>query len=291
MHTIAMAEFKIGVGISDLGAVQAHIAGQMFPRLSGAVNLVAQTARIDWIKSIQHASLWSGEKIPYAASVQISQEPGSLTATVWSDYKYAEDIETGRPARDLKEMLNTSTKVRRTESGKRFLIIPMRQNTPGNDATSPSMPDSVYPMAKGMEPSRITGVSMRPSGQTTRLSPTSGMMAIAGPKYLSNPKTGGDLMVRSRSYQWGDRLSRGALVTAGLSAKQVRRYAGMVKMDGTGLGKGKTSLYMTFRIMMEGSAGWVIPAKPGLYLAKNVADALQPKATMIFAEAIKRDLA
>lgn len=286
-----MAEFKIGVGISDLGAAQARLAGNLFPRLSGAVYLIAQQARINWMKSVQQARLWAGEKVPYTASIQISQELGSLTATVWSDYKYAEEIEIGRPAKDLKRMLDTSTKVRRTESGKRFLIIPMRQNTPGNDATGESMPDSVYQMASGMEPSRITGVGMRPSGQMTRMSPTTGMSAVSGSKFLSNPKTGGDLMVRSRTYQWGDRLTRGALAGAGLSKQQVRRYAGMVKMEGTGLGKGKTSMYMTFRIMMEGSSGWVVPAKPGLYLARGVVEQLQPRATIVFAEAIKRDLA
>ena len=35
---------------------------------------------------------------------------------------------------------------------------------------------------------------------------------------------------------------------------------------------------LTFRIMMEGSSGWVIPAKTGLYLARNVAVQMQSKA-------------
>jgi hypothetical protein len=48
------------------------------------------------------------------------------------------------------------------------------------------------------------------------------------------------------------------------------------------------SSYLTFRIMMEGSTGWIVPAQPGKYLAKNVADALEPLAEKIVAEALKR---
>lgn len=46
-------------------------------------------------------------------------------------------------------------------------------------------------------------------------------------------------------------------------------YAGMRKMD-TSAGKAKSSAYMTFRVMVEGSSKWIVPAKPGLYIVRDV---------------------
>ena len=37
-----------------------------------------------------------------------------------------------------------------------------------------------------------------------------------------------------------------------------------------------SSSYLTFRVMSEKSSGWIVGARPGLYLAKKVADDLQP---------------
>ena len=52
-------------------------------------------------------------------------------------------------------------------------------------------------------------------------------------------------------------------------------YDSMVRFD-TSTPKAKSSAYMTFRVMSDKSSGWIVPAKPGLYLAKNVANQLQP---------------
>lgn len=81
-------------------------------------------------------------------------------------------------------------------------------------------------------------------------------------------------MVAQNSYKWGGRLP------AGLAPKlkdhhKTDIYAGMVKFD-TSTPHAKSSAYMTFRVMSDKSSGWIVPAKPGLYLAKNVADKLQP---------------
>ena len=93
-------------------------------------------------------------------------------------------------------------------------------------------------------------------------------------------------MVASRKYAWGGRLTMGALKGAGLDAATARRYAGMVKFpDGSG-----GHSHVTFRVMMEGSNKWVIPAQPGKFLARNVAQAMQPKAEAAFAAAVKKTI-
>jgi hypothetical protein len=63
-------------------------------------------------------------------------------------------------------------------------------------------------------------------------------------------------------------------------------YAGMVRFN-TGTGG---STFLTFRVMVEGSPGWIVPAKPGLWLAKTVAESLQRTADTDFATAMQADL-
>lgn len=281
-----MAEFKISVDLTNVLSAVPVINAQVFPLLNQAVRAVAQQTQVNWMESIHRAKLWSGERDAYAKTVQW-QMTGDFSATVSSDYKYAEDIETGRPPRDLKKMLDTSSKVRRTKDGRRFLIIPFRHNTPGNDALSASMPTSVYALASQMKPSRVTGQSQRPSGEVTSLHPTWGMRTLKKQtQFLSNPKTKSAFLVPRNQYKWGDKLPAFAMG----NAADAKKYGNMYKFDTSTPGGKKSSSYLTFRVMMEGSAGWIVPAQPGLYLAKKTADEMQPLAEMAFQEAVKRTL-
>lgn len=274
----------------DLGA-QIQIAGavdkQVFPLLNQAVRAVAAKTAVDWKTNVQKAKLWSGEKDRYAESIKWEMT-GDFSAVVESDYKWAAEIESGRPARDLKKMLDTSAKVRRTEDGRRFLIIPFRHGTPGAKS---AMPGPVHMLASAMTPSKVVATGQRPSGQVTHLSPKSGMSVSAKQSaFLSNPSTKGASTVSSRSYQWGSSLTKGALKSAGMDAATAKRFAGMVKMDTSTPGGSRSSSYLTFRVMMEGSKGWIVPPKSGLYLAKKAADEMQPKANAAFAQAVKLQL-
>lgn len=260
------------------------------PLLTQAVSAVAQQTRADWQEGVYRAKLWSGEKDQYAAAISWRMT-GQYSAIVETDYKFAQDIETGRPPRDLKKMLDTSQKVRRTKDGRRFLVIPFRHNLSGSGATAPVMPPGVASLAKAMASSRVTGQGTRQAGERTHLSPKTGMQPMRKQSaFLSNPSTKAHVMVAKRNYEWGARLTAGAMKQAGVSAADRKRYGGMVRMDTSTPGK-KSSAYLTFRIMMEGSSGWIIPAQPGQYIAKKVADAMQPKAEAAFAEAVKRTIA
>jgi hypothetical protein len=268
-------------------AIKDKINTLVFPMLSKSVRAVAQQVTSDWQEAVYKAKLWTGEKDPYANSIKWEMT-GNYSAVVSSGYKHAGEIETGRPAKDLKVMLNTSQKVRQTKDGRRFLVIPMRHNTSGSNGHAAAMPSSVYAIAKAMKPTKVISQGQRPSGQITHLSPKSGMSpATKQSVFLSNPKTKQAAMVTASKYAWGGRLTAGALKAAGVDAAGAKRYAGMVRMDTSSPNGGKSSSYMTFRIMMEGSSGWVIPAKPGLFLARTVAVQMQPKAMAAFKEAIK----
>lgn len=275
-----MADIKYNISF-DIGSVldiKSMINKQIFPLLNQAVRAVAQQTAADWQKEVYQAKLWSGEKDSYAQSVKWRMT-GDFTAVVEADYKHAGEIETGRPPRDLKKMLGTSSKVRRTESGKRFLVIPMRHNVDKLNAAG------LGDVAKNLEASSVIGSGSRPSGEVTHLSPSSGMTPSAKRKqtpFLSSIKTKSAMQVPQNSYAWGQRLSKS-------DAGPNKWAQGMVRFD-TSTPKGKSSAYMTFRIMMEGSGGWIVPAQAGQYLAKKVTSNMQPKAQAAFAQAIKKQL-
>jgi hypothetical protein len=277
-----MAQYTLTIDIPNAQDIKQIVNGAVLPKITQAVQAVACQAQANWQRAVYDAKLWSGEKTPYMASIKVEMT-GPFSAVVSSDYQYAAEIETGRPAKDLKKILDTSSKVRRTKDGRRFLVIPMRHNTPGNDAHAPAMPPAVGALALKLSHSSVTGSGMRPAGEVTILSPKSGMQAARKQTpYLSDRKTSKTYMVAKNQTAWGDRLTPQML--SGQSKSDQKKYAGMVRMkEATG-----GSTYLTFRIMMEGSTGWVVPAKPGLFLVKKVADELQPQADAVLAEAFKR---
>lgn len=58
----------------------------------------------------------------------------------------------------------------------------------------------------------------------------------------------------------------------------------MVRMN-TSSGNQRSSQYLTFRVMIEGSSGWIIPAQRGRHLAADIAREMNPIAQAILAKA------
>jgi hypothetical protein len=284
---MSQIRYTITMSAGAAMSMSAGINAKVLPLLHQAVRAVATTTATRWQEAVLQSKLWQGERDAYAKSITWSMT-GDFTAMVETDYEHAQAIETGRPARDMKTMLDTSLKVRRTESGKRFLVIPIRHG--GSKSNTNPMPASVGKMAKAMEPSKIVGTGQRPSGQVMTLSPKSGMQASAKQSgYLSNPRNQQASTVASRSYAWGGRLSGAALRQAGVSADQAKKYKGMVRMDTGTPGGAKSSTYLTFRIMMEGQTGkWIAKAQPGLNLVQKVTQEMQPKAQAAFEAAVQK---
>lgn len=273
---MANINYKISFDLGSKLDLKEMVNRQVMPMLNQAVRAVAQATAADLQKQVYQAKLWSGEKDTYAKSVNWKMT-GDFTAVVEASYKHAGEIETGRPSRDLKKMLGTSDKVRRTESGKRFLVIPMRHNI------EKLQQEGLYESASSLEASMIDSVSTRPSGEVTHLTPGKGMRPADKQKgFLSNPRTKSAMQVPRNVYAWGGRMTN-------KEAGDNKWAQGMVRFN-TSAGNANSSSYMTFRIMMEDSGGWIVPAQPGQYIAKKVVDEMQPKAQAAFAEAIKRQL-
>jgi hypothetical protein len=255
--------YKLSVDLGPIFATNQAIASAVFPLVGQAVRAVAEEGAYRWKDAVWKARLWrDGEKEPYVESIRW-QMVGPMSAEITTDFPLAGEIETGRPAKDLKRMLLTSKKTRQTKDGRKYLIIPFRHNTPsesGEVAHAPQMPPDIYAKAINLKASQVLSPgSVKPS---TRLSASGHTVA-------------------QHSYAWGGRLP------AGLAPKLKMEhatdpYAGMVRFNtstpakGLGQKAAHSSAYLTFRVMSSSSSGWVVPARPGLYLAQKVADSLQP---------------
>ncbi|EBO9898491.1 hypothetical protein EF72_21375 [Salmonella enterica] len=263
------------------GLSSGMITKLILPSVHKAVDAIGKQVAAKWVEEVYKARLWSGEKDAYAQSISWKMT-GDFEGVVVADYKWARQIEDGRPARDLKRMLGTSLKVRRTEKGNRFLVIPFRQNVG-------KMPPELYAQAKAMAPSKVTGMGERRSGEITRLQPKFGMHPASASTqnknpFLTNLSTKQAQTVAKAQIAWGGRIKPDQL-PAGAS----KNYAGMVRFD-TSSGKQKSSQYLTFRIMSDKSKGWIVPAQPGQKIARRVVDQIQPKAAKFLEQATLLDI-
>lgn len=260
-----MATLQIKIDLSHvLGQMPAIIDGMVLPNLSQAVYAVADKVALRWKEAVMKApGVWIAEKQAYVASITW-KDTGPFSAEVWSDYQYAQDIESGRPSRDLKAMLQTSNKTRLNKLGKRYLIIPFRHNVPGSTAHALAMPPDVH-----MAVSTPAFAKSKVLGTTTRLSATGAT-------------------VPQNIYQWGHKLAWSGPKKA--AHHSVNIYTGMVRFN-TSAGKQNSSGYVTFRTMTEGSSKWILPAKPGLYILKAVTETMLPKAEAAFEKAMELDTA
>lgn len=247
-----MPNYNISVDLSQLYSAVSVATEEINARIAAVISNTAQAVESAWKETVKNThGVRLQEKQDYIASIK-SKAISPFEIELWSDYRNAAEIETGRPTRDLKKMLDTSTRVRISAKGVRYLIIPMRHGTPGSDELAPAMPPAVYAQARQLSKSHITGQRMERNGN-------------------------GRLVTRN-TYQWGngnhDPMAR---LKSGLTPKLQSHhksdpYAGMVRMKT----EGNSSQYLTFRVMTSNSTGWIVPAKPGLFIVQKIVDHYQP---------------
>lgn len=247
------------------------------PNLSSAVEAVAAHAQGMWRGYAAGSPLPDGTVINsrsgrYLGSI-LTRRNGPFAAEVYSDLPYAKSVEEGTPARDLKKMLDTSFKVRMSKQGKRYLIIPFRWGTPGTKTFGNNvMPEAIHEAAKEMEASRVKGSGFRESA--------TGAWSV---------KTRAPIKIGQRAYQWGGRLNKDQISQAGVFGAAAKRMAGMVKFQNPSGGGSKHTQYLTFRVMVEGSPGWMAKAIAGKHPARTVSEKMLPVAQNIFEAALAKD--
>lgn len=276
-----MARYTIAIAIALPNLPpDVPFGAETFPALAGAVRALAEAGRQQWLRYAQGEPLPDGQVIgirsgTYHRSIQL-EAIGPFHHRVFSNLAYAEAIESGQPARDLKKILDSSLNVRLSKAGKRYLIIPFRWGTPGTVGFGANvMPPAVHDFWKppNVARSRVVGVGSRPSG--------------TGAYDL---KTRQPVLVPQQQYEWGARLTQKHLATLGIAGSAARRMAGMVNLrQPGGRGGGAHSQFLTFRVMSEDSPGWQAPAIPGKYPAKTVADQVERQLKRLAPLALKVD--
>lgn len=270
-------EFRISVDINIPEG--SPLNAGTFPRLAGAFTALAQAAHERWVEYAHGTPLPDGKVIhprsgSYARSIAI-RENGDFDKEIYSDLAYAGAIEFGTPAHDLHEWLGTSRKTRVNKEGKKYLIIPFRWGTPGTQGFGSNvMPQAVHQnWLKGSY-----GASSQITGHGTRIS-------------------GSGHVVRQRKYLWGGRVTQKDLDQQGIGTSfngrsyRTHPMAGMVQMRRAGGGRGqKHTQYLTFRVMSEGSPGWVVPAIEGKYPARTTSEQIRPIAEKVLREAAEKDI-
>lgn len=273
--SICMADngIRLYFDLSAFPTVTHEVIRRAMPAVRAAVERIADTTAMNWKRAVDNAGLWKAEREAYRDSIHWRMT-GPLSAEVLTDYDKAQEIEEGRPARDLKRMLQTSLKVRMSKKGERFLIIPFRHNVPSprNSGQPGVMPDAVHSQAVTLQPSRIIGQTWRSSGTGAW-----------------GAKSHRPIMVMQAHYKWGDALPAG-LAPKLKSHHATDPYHGMVRMDHSSH-LARSSAYLTFRVMRESSQGWVVAPKPGLFLTREVSQGIQPLAEKAINAAIAKSLA
>ncbi len=269
-----MSSFRVGIDLEDLLPSGGALSADVFPSLAAAVARVAERGLDIWRAYASGEPLPNGKSIhsrsgTYARSIKMRMT-GDFSAEDYSDLAYAKVLEEGGPPRDLKTMLSTSSKVRISKAGKRYLIIPFQHGTPGSVSLRSTMTPATHALAKALTPSHVTGRLTVP--------------AATGAHDLRSRMP---VMVTRNTYKWGGRLKADSLRAAGASGNQLRHMTGMVKMqDAT---KRHTS-YLTFRVMTEDSTGWITRGSPAYWPAQSTAEILTPIAESAFRDAVTDDM-
>lgn len=274
-----VATFRIAVDVGGLLTNDVPQIEALFPTLSHSVRRLAEGAHHQWVRYAMGEQLPDGQIInprsgTYGRSIQLRQL-GPFSAEVYSNLPYAQSIEQGMPARDLKRMLDHSLKVRLTKDGRRYLIIPFRHNAP-TSVLGNQMPKEVadWWQDTGRQPSAIIGTYRRVSGTGAYDTKTRQLITVPG-----------------RTYSWGSRLTKADLEGLGITGQAARRLEGMVNFrKPNARGGAAHSKYLTFRVMMEGSKGWQAKAVEGKWPARTVAEQFGSIAEEVFRKAAEEDI-
>lgn len=284
-----MAAFIIAVDLSSLMPANSALNRDAFPSLALAVQMVIDKAEETWKGFASGAPLPNGKSIgirsgQYLRSIN-QRMTGDFAGEIYSEIAYADVIERGAPARDMKEMLNSSLKVRVSQkSGKRYLIIPFRHDTGNAMSGGNAMPQPIQDWWKDKVASFVRSQHERPVHSDIN-------ETIVPWRIVHDIRTRGTLMTPARKYVWGSRLKSADLEALGASAQQTKRMAGMVNFRRPGQSGGAAhSSFITFRVMSEGSQGWVQKARDGLYPARTTADIYRPVAEDLFRAAVEDDI-
>jgi hypothetical protein len=288
----------ISLQLSNIFKTQAALqvlARGGLPKTAEAVRKATDYAANAWIDEAGNTFQYATGAYTSAIRTDYPLDTEGLFGKVRNRLPYAKYLEEGTGPFDLKKILETSHQVRVVKNrksknyGKRYLVIPFRHGTPKmskgeagkgrNRATMPSMPLSVYTKAKKLDISRRIGIYYEASEQYKRLGPGERvtMKKFGDPFSRARRYFGSVPQAERQIYKWGERLKN--------LGEGFERYEGMYRFP---IPRG--SMYITFRVMMEGAAGWMHPGIPRLEICKKTADRIRPEIEQMIKSGFSEDI-
>lgn len=271
--------YSINISVETTQAMNGMIAASvadaraLMPNQAHAIQRLAQMAHRRWLEYASgKRALPSGRQMAsstgsYMSSIKI-EDAGELKYVIYSDDPKAAFIEEGFPAFDMKKILMTSDRVRKTKDGRKYLIVPFRHKMPGGGALGVVIPQeaAAFWLAPNRKSSMVTGHYLERSQQD-----------------------GSQKLVTRQTYHWGDRMSRGDLEGMGLDpdSKIGNRLLGMVRFANN---EDKGGQKLTFRVMVEGGKGWLMPRREGNYPAKSAYEWMLQNYEAVMKTALDEDI-
>jgi hypothetical protein len=310
--------------LSDIAKALELIGSQRLPYTAQAVQTAVKAYQTRWKTNAEGA--FKRPSGTYMAAIEAGgiypHNDDPYQGAVFNSAPHAEWVENGTPPHDMKKALWTSSKVRISKKGKRYLIIPFRHGTPGS-VTMRNMPQSVHVQAKNLSFSSqlsatVVKAEIRGQGRqdwnralamTARDHARSTEHAVGTVKHFNttmanyrNQSMGPRGTRVKYTYRWGGRLSgmgdldrRGAKPIHSASGKLLHvnpawknsPYSGMTKFPRDGGNGGK---YMTFRVMTEDSKGWWHPGTPALKIHAKTHAMMEPVVSYILNQGFNQDM-
>ncbi len=151
-----MIDIKLTFDLSAIQEALKQLSTGTLPRTAAAVHDACLIVQRTWLQAASGREVtfegrtFSLKRVSGEYAKAISEglvypaEGGDLTGRVSADTPYAQAIEQGQPARDMKPGLLSGTKARRGKDGSIYNIIPFRHGTPGA-VTLKQMPTEICP--------------------------------------------------------------------------------------------------------------------------------------------------
>ena len=261
-----------------------------FSNLHEAVNFAGNYFVQQWIETakgrFKHTQ--GGYALGITEGIKFPFNGNALHFRVEHTKPYAYWLEHGYDPYDMKKMLETSSKVRISKQGHKYLVIPFRHGNPESKSFKP-MPVEVYEIASDMTHSRITGTKREGIQQGAKDYRQGQLLK----QYNQNK-------VKRNIYSWGQSLT-------GMPA-EYKNYEGMYRFQSNpnknrnfDMGKftnptsgGQNySTYITFRVMSDNpkaEAEWMNKGlKPMNILGDTIARESQ-NVKDIMKEGLRRDM-
>jgi len=284
---------KINVTVPTLGIK----FDPTFPNVRDTVTKLGFAIQHEWIKVAEsRVNRATGEYINQLKSfAAVRLENNGFGVIVTNYAKHAKIIENGHQAFRLPEEVQwgKTAKTKWTKKGKPYLIIPFKHFVPSKEAGGTQgatvrhirqmMPQEIYDYAKRLTPSVNIGGKTKWGGRLT--SETTNKAGIPAAHFMYFSPAGVPIHGSNLGFSQKHEADRIYPISGKRAHWKFSRFHGMVKV-----GAADHAKYLTFRVLTPLSPGWLIPAQPGLHVAEQTKNNMEPIIKQALQKAFAKDI-